>query len=90
MSLGVNLLLELSKRAAAVLGESFDVEIIEKHHNQKLDAPSGTALMLADGLKEEYKKEYTYVYDRHLKREKRKHKYLKVLKKMRTFINIMI
>lgn len=71
MSLGINLLLELSKRAASILGEGFDVEIIEKHHNQKLDAPSGTALMLADGLKEEYEKEYTYVYDRHLKRERR-------------------
>lgn len=71
MSLGINLLLELSKRAASVLGENFDVEIIEKHHNQKLDAPSGTALMLADGLKEEYEKEYAYVYDRHLKRERR-------------------
>ena len=48
VSLGINLLLDLVKRAAAVLGEDFDVEIVEQHHNKKLDAPSGTALMLAD------------------------------------------
>lgn len=48
-SLGVNLLVKLVKEAAEVLGEKFDIEIIEKHHNQKVDAPSGTALMLADG-----------------------------------------
>jgi 4-hydroxy-tetrahydrodipicolinate reductase len=47
-SLGVNLLVELVKKAAEVLGEKFDIEIIEKHHSQKVDAPSGTALMLAD------------------------------------------
>lgn len=47
-SLGVNLLCQLVKRAAETLGEKFDIEIIEKHHNQKVDAPSGTALMLAD------------------------------------------
>lgn len=46
MSLGVNLLVELSKKAAEVLGDQFDIEIIEKHHNQKIDAPSGTAIML--------------------------------------------
>ena len=50
MSLGVSLLLELAKTAARVLGEEFDIEIVEKHHNQKIDAPSGTALMLADGI----------------------------------------
>ena len=48
MSLGVNLMIQLVKRAAAVLGESFDVEIVEKHHRRKVDAPSGTALMLAE------------------------------------------
>ncbi len=59
-SLGINLLVKLVKEAAEVLGESFDVEIIEKHHNQKKDAPSGTALMLADSINELYdgKKEY--------------------------------
>ena len=45
MSLGINLLIELSKKAAQILGEDFDIEIIEKHHNQKIDAPSGTALL---------------------------------------------
>ena len=50
MSLGVNLLAELAKKAAAVLGGQFDIEIIEKHHNQKIDAPSGTALLLADAI----------------------------------------
>lgn len=60
MSLGVNALIDLVKKAAAALGE-FDVEIIEKHHNQKVDAPSGTALMLADAVKEvQTDKFYTY------------------------------
>ena len=60
MSLGVNALLDLVKKAAAALG-GFDVEIIEKHHNQKVDAPSGTALMLADAVKEvQTDKFYTY------------------------------
>lgn len=62
MSVGVNLLIELSKKAAAVL-QNFDVEIVEKHHNKKLDAPSGTALMLADGIKS-VRPELEYVYDR--------------------------
>lgn len=71
MSIGINLLIELAKTAAATLGESFDVEIIEKHHNQKLDAPSGTALMIADALSE--KREATeYTYDRHAVRGKRR------------------
>ena len=69
MSLGINLLISLCRRAAATLGEDFDIEIIEKHHNQKLDAPSGTALMIADALCEE--KEHPYVYDRHAVRKKR-------------------
>lgn len=50
MSLGIQLLIALSKKAAAVLGPNFDIEIIEKHHNRKVDAPSGTALMLADAV----------------------------------------
>ena len=70
MSLGVNLLIELSKKAAAVLN-GFDIEIIEKHHNQKLDAPSGTAVMIANGLNEVLDNKMKYEYDRHCKREKR-------------------
>ena len=64
MSLGVNLLILLCKKASEVLGEDFDVEIIEKHHNKKLDAPSGTALMLADAVKETFGGEKDYVYER--------------------------
>lgn len=71
MSLGVNLLAELAKRTAAVLGDRFDIEIIEKHHNQKIDAPSGTALMLADAISTVFAEPPTYVYDRHMIREKR-------------------
>lgn len=71
MSLGVNLLIELAKQATKVLGNDFDIEIIEKHHNLKLDAPSGTALMIADGISEELEKEPQYVYDRHSYRKKR-------------------
>lgn len=52
MSLGVNLILQLSKMAAKVLGNKADIEIVEQHHNKKTDAPSGTALLLADGIKE--------------------------------------
>ena len=52
MSLGINLIIALAKKAMASLGESYDIEIIEKHHNKKLDAPSGTALMIAYTLKE--------------------------------------
>lgn len=62
MSLGINVLIDLVKKAAASL-EDFDVEIIEKHHNQKVDAPSGTALMLADGVKEIAPEKY-YTYGR--------------------------
>lgn len=75
MSLGVNLMLKLLKDAAAVLAPAgFDIEIVEKHHNQKLDAPSGTALALADAVNEELNGEYEYVYDRSTKREKRSQK----------------
>lgn len=70
MSLGVSLLCELSKTAAKILGNDFDVEIIEAHHNQKIDAPSGTAIMLANAVKEEMPDAY-FEYDRHSKREKR-------------------
>ena len=71
MSLGVNLLIELAKQATKVLCGDFDIEIVEKHHNLKVDAPSGTALMIADGISEELDKEPQYVYDRHSYRKKR-------------------
>lgn len=71
MSLGVNLLCELAKKAAKVLGDSFDIEIVEMHHNQKIDAPSGTALMIANSIKSELDDGIKYEYDRHSKREKR-------------------
>ncbi len=71
MSLGVSVLAALTKKAAAILGDGFDIEIIEMHHNQKLDAPSGTALMLANAAKEGVAYEPTYIYDRHDRRQKR-------------------
>lgn len=72
MSLGINLLLRMVKDAAEVLaGAGFDMEIVEKHHNQKVDAPSGTALALADSLNRALNGEYEYVYDRSTRREKR-------------------
>lgn len=71
MSLGINLLSELAKKAASVLGEQFDVEIVERHHNQKIDAPSGTALMLADSINSARGGVYSYTYDRHSERRKR-------------------
>lgn len=71
MSLGINVLLMLVEKASAILGETFDVEIIEKHHNQKVDAPSGTALMIADRLKESLPYDAEYTYDRHNVRQKR-------------------
>ncbi len=64
-SLGVNVLLAVCRKAAAALGESFDIEIVEKHHNQKVDAPSGTALMLADGISSVLEEKPEYVYDRY-------------------------
>jgi 4-hydroxy-tetrahydrodipicolinate reductase len=71
MSLGVNLLSELAQKAASVLGENFDIEIIEKHHNQKKDAPSGTALMLADAINEVFLQGKRFVYGRHGREEPR-------------------
>ena len=65
MSVGVNLLLKLLKEAAAVLGPAgYDIEIVEKHHNKKVDAPSGTALALADSINDALDGAYSYVYDR--------------------------
>ncbi|HJD46743.1 MAG TPA: 4-hydroxy-tetrahydrodipicolinate reductase [Candidatus Mediterraneibacter norfolkensis] len=72
MSLGINLLLKLLKDAAKVLGNSgYDIELVERHHNQKVDAPSGTALALADSINEALNGEYHYVYDRSQVRQKR-------------------
>ena len=71
MSLGINVLLMLVERAAKILGDTFDVEVIERHHNQKIDAPSGTALMIADRLKEALPHQSELVYDRHSVRQKR-------------------
>ena len=74
MSLGINLLVQLAKKAVSILGGQFDIEIVEKHHNQKIDAPSGTAIMLADAINGELNNEYHYVYDRHSQRQKREPK----------------
>ena len=72
MSLGVNLLLKLVKDAAKVrAGSGFDIEIVEKHHNQKMDAPSGTAIALADSINQAMDMSYGYTYDRSTRREKR-------------------
>lgn len=71
MSLGVNLISELAKKAASVLSPDFDIEIVEMHHNQKIDAPSGTALLLADEISSVLEIEPVYEFDRHSKRMKR-------------------
>ena len=75
MSLGINMLLKLLKEAAQTLSPAgFDIEIVEKHHNQKVDAPSGTALALADSVNERMGGAFEYVYDRSKVREKREAK----------------
>ena len=71
LSIGINLLTDLIKRACAVLGEDFDVEIVEKHHRRKVDAPSGTALMLADAAAEAMSQKPDYVFERESKRNPR-------------------
>lgn len=71
MSLGVNLLMDLVKKAAKVLEGQFDIEIVEKHHNQKIDAPSGTALAIADAINDALDEKCEYMYDRHSRRKKR-------------------
>ncbi len=72
MSLGVNAILSLVKKAAEVFAPAgFDMEIVERHHNRKLDAPSGTAVALADAMNEALGNEYTYVYDRSTRRQSR-------------------
>ncbi len=71
MALGVNLMYELAQRAASVLGGLFDIEIIEKHHNHKIDAPSGTAYALADAINGAFLNSKHYVFGRHSKNDKR-------------------
>lgn len=72
MSLGVNTLLKMVKTAAKILGEAgFDIDIVEKHHRRKLDAPSGTALALADSINEASGGKYEYVFDRSQRRMQR-------------------
>lgn len=71
MSLGINVLLELVKKAAAVLGDSYDIEIVERHHRRKVDAPSGTALMIADAAASACGHETEYVFERHSVRHPR-------------------
>ena len=72
MSLGINTLMKLLQDAAKVLaGAGFDIEVVEKHHRLKLDAPSGTALALADSVNEAMGNQYTYVYDRSQRRQQR-------------------
>ncbi|MBE5841694.1 MAG: 4-hydroxy-tetrahydrodipicolinate reductase [Butyrivibrio sp.] len=72
MSVGVNALLKVLKEVSPLFAAAgFDIEIVEKHHNQKLDAPSGTAIALADSINESLNNEYEYVYDRSTRREKR-------------------
>lgn len=71
MSLGINLIIALAKKACMSLGTSFDIEIIEKHHNQKLDAPSGTALMIADAIKDTREIDTEYIYNRQPLHQKR-------------------
>ena len=70
-SLCVSLLISLAQRAAEVLGQSFDIEIIEKHHHRKVDAPSGTAVMIYNGIKKALDTETTPVYERHSRHEAR-------------------
>jgi 4-hydroxy-tetrahydrodipicolinate reductase len=72
-SIGINLIINLAKQAARTLGADFDIEIIEKHHNKKLDAPSGTALMIANAVADE-RDESEYIYDRHSVRKAREPK----------------
>lgn len=77
MSLGINTLMKLLKEAANIFAPAgYDIEIVEKHHNQKVDAPSGTAIALADSINKARNNEYEYVYDRSQVRKKRDKKEL--------------
>ncbi len=71
MSLGINLLISLSKKAASILSSDFDIEILEKHHNEKIDAPSGTAIMLAQEINNTLDQKMHFVTERQTKRQKR-------------------
>lgn len=71
MSLGINLLIELAKKTTEILEKDFDIEIIEKHHNQKIDAPSGTALMIAEGISQTCESKKNFIYDRSSTRKAR-------------------
>lgn len=72
MSFGINLIASLLKKASPILNENgFDIEIIEKHHNQKIDAPSGTALLLADAINQAFDNSFDYNYDRSGERKAR-------------------
>ena len=74
MSLGVNLLIDLCRKASQVLKDDCDIEIIEQHHNQKVDAPSGTAVSIANAINEEYENNKEFVYGRHETNKKREKK----------------
>lgn len=65
MSVGINLMIELAKQATKILYPDFDIEIVEAHHNRKLDAPSGTAMMIANAIDQEIPEQTEFVYDRH-------------------------
>lgn len=71
MSIGVNLIINLARKATKILKDDFDIEIVEAHHNQKLDAPSGTAILIADNINGELSEKMNYEYDRHDKYQKR-------------------
>ena len=72
MSLGINLLISLARQAAKLLECSYDIEIVERHHNRKIDAPSGTALAIADAIDQSLSYPAEYVFDRHSVRRRRK------------------
>lgn len=72
MSVGINLMLELVKKCTKTLYPEYDIEIVEAHHNRKLDAPSGTAMMIANAISQEIPEEVDYVYDRQSRNEARK------------------
>lgn len=71
MSLGVNVIIDIVKRMSKILEDKYDIEIIEKHHNQKIDAPSGTALAIADAINTVLSMKHDYIFDRHSRRRKR-------------------